>query len=104
MNYGFGRWALGLREPGAISGRQTVPLLFFMTLAALALFAIRFSAPRIGLLALVVTYALCIAGGSIWIAARKGWRHVVFLPAALMTMHVAYALGSLKAFTKRVRR
>ena len=103
-NYGAGRWSQGLQDPGAINLRQTAPLLFFATLAVLAVLATKSTAAWIALPALIGIYLSAIAGGSVWIAARNGWRHLALLPTAFMTMHVAYALGSLRAILERIWR
>jgi len=45
-------------------------------------------------MALVVgPYVLACVAAGVYVAARKGWQYLVYLPLAFMTMHVGYGVG-----------
>ena len=92
FQYSFWRIPVIRKHRKPTTFRQTVPLLFFAAMSAAVAAGVWLRQPLIGL-ALPSAYllAMLVLGASV--VPRAGLRVASLVPAAVVTMHVAYALG-----------
>lgn len=94
--YGFWKWKMLRRYPRTLRWRQALPPVFVLGVLLLAALSILWPLARMVLAFGLAGYALALAVGSLP-AARKSndLRMVLFVPAAIATMHFAWGAGFL---------
>jgi glycosyltransferase involved in cell wall biosynthesis len=93
FQYGFWRIRTLQKHKRPATIRQVVPLLFILSLGALA-FAGLFKPIAWKLLsAELVLYVLILLLGAIGVGARDGWRYALPVPLIFAILHLAYGLG-----------
>ena len=99
FQYGYWKVRVLQKHPRQMSGRQFVPPAFVLSLAASAILAL---SPASRLLSPVVPlcYLLANLAASIYTAARRGWKYLLFLPAIFAILHLSYGLGFLVGLVK----
>jgi succinoglycan biosynthesis protein ExoA len=92
FQYSFWRIPVMRKHKKPTTVRQVVPLLFFLGMLGLFIAGVGLREPVVGLIVPAV-YLAAMALLGISIVPRKGLRIACLVPVAVMTMHVAYALG-----------
>jgi succinoglycan biosynthesis protein ExoA len=92
FQYSFWRIPVMRKHKKPTTVRQVVPLLFFVTLSGLLIASIGLREPLAGAI-LPIVYLAAMMWLGISIIPRKGLRIASLVPVAVVTMHVAYALG-----------
>jgi succinoglycan biosynthesis protein ExoA len=92
FQYSFWRIPVMKKHKKPTTLRQVVPLLFFVTLAALFVIGVSINRPLLAA-ALPVGYAAAMVGLGASILPRKGLLVAALVPVAVVTMHLAYAVG-----------
>ncbi len=92
FQYAFWRIPVIRKHKRPTTPRQVVPLLFFLTMIALALVGWWFGQPLVAL-ALPALYAAALLAVGIRCTPSAGLKVGALVPLAIATMHVAYAAG-----------
>jgi GT2 family glycosyltransferase len=92
FQYSFWRIPVMRKHRKPTTGRQVVPLAFFVALAVLMCCGLLLDMPVIAVL-LPAVYGMALLSVAIPIAWRKGVAVAGLVPVAMATMHVAYASG-----------
>ena len=100
FQYGFYKVRVLQKHPRQMSLRQFVPPVFVLSLLGSIIVSL-FNRWGVWLLALTAgSYLLANLAASVNIAARKGWRHLLVLPAAFAIIHLSYGLGFIAGLFK----
>ncbi|QJT07956.1 glycosyltransferase family 2 protein [Oceanidesulfovibrio marinus] len=96
--YGYGRWRLFCKHPRTLGVQTLVPPAFFLEvclLLASLLVSIAGGpiAPAVLLAMLMAAYIALVLGQSTAIACVHGWRHLLWLPTILFTIHFGLGMG-----------
>lgn len=95
FQYGFWKVRVLQKHPRQMQPRQFAPPLLVAVLL-LSVFLAPFSAVGRWLLALAAgIYGLANLAVSLWLAANRGWRHLVRLPLVFAILHIGYGFGFL---------
>jgi succinoglycan biosynthesis protein ExoA len=92
FQYSFWRIPVIRKHKKPTTLRQMVPLLFFLTLLALLIAGVWLRQPLVAV-ALPSAYLAAMLLLSLSVVPRHGWLIASLVPVAVVTMHVAYALG-----------
>ena len=101
FGYGQAKVVVLSRHPRRTRLRQLVPSVFLLALVASAIVALFGGLLTLPLAVLGAAYLGGCLGVSIFLARRHGWRHVLRLPPAFVSMHMAYGLGFLTGLARR---
>ena len=101
--YGFWKVRVLQKHPRQMSLRQFVPPAFVLALLFSALLAF-FSALRPLPTVVFLTYLLANLGTSYWIASRRSWASLPYLPLVFAILHLSYGLGFLSGLVRFVHR
>ncbi len=104
FQYGFWKVRVMQKHPRQMSLRQFVPLIFVLSVITAIVLALSVSWGWILLSTILGMYMAVNLGFSALIAAKKGWKFLVFLPAAFTIIHISYGLGFLLGLLKFVNR
>ncbi len=97
IRYGRAKAAI-LHKHGALpSPRALAPAIFVLGLGLLGGTAPLSLLARRALAIVLSVYALGTAAATVYVAARRGWRHAPLLPVAFATLHLSHGLGFLSA-------
>jgi GT2 family glycosyltransferase len=101
--YGFWKVRVLQKHPRQMSLRQFVPPVFVMALIGSAMLALlpvtRPLSPVLPLL-----YLLANLSASVITSAKKGWKHLSYLPLIFAILHLGYGLGFLVGLVKFANR
>jgi len=103
--YGFWKWRMLKKDPATLRWRQALPPLF---VAILLLFAV--TSPwilwsRWLLAAVIIAYVIMLFLSSLLTVKRSaGWRAIVGIPLAIVTMHISWGTGFLWSMVKSIFR
>ncbi len=100
FQYGYWKVRVMQKHPRQVSARQFVPPLFVGTALVGGILAPFSKTIRYLWLTVLVLYGVANLGASLASARKRGWRHLVFLPAVFATLHVSYGLGFLNGLRK----
>ena len=101
FTYGFWKYMMLRRYPETLRWRQALPPLFVAGILMLLLLSTFWVFARILLAAVLLTYLIILAGGSILPAVkRKNFLLAAGIPIAIMTMHFAWGSGFLWSMIK----
>ena len=103
FQYSFWRIPVVRKHGKPTTIRQTIPVLFFMTMAVLAAIGLWLQQPLIAL-ALPAVYAAAMLLLGLSVVPRAGIRVAGLVPVAVVTMHAAYALGMAYGFSAALYR
>ena len=93
------------RHPAQMQARHAVPALFVAGLAGTLLLGLMGGRWRRPLWALAGSYGVASLAATLRLGARHGWpRETPALPAAFLTMHLAYGCGTLLGLAGTARR
>jgi succinoglycan biosynthesis protein ExoA len=92
FQYSFWRIPVLRKHKKPTTVRQVVPLLFFLAVVALAIAGVWLRQPLIAV-ALPAVYGAAMLLLAISLIPREGWLVAGMVPVAVVTMHIAYALG-----------
>ncbi len=95
FQYGFWKIRVLQKHPRQMSVRQFIPPVFVAALALSFVLSILFSWGWITLLFVGGSYLLANLTASLITASKKGWCHLVLLPAIFAILHLSYGLGFL---------
>jgi GT2 family glycosyltransferase len=101
-NYGFGKIRVWRKHHGGLRWRHLVPATWLALVVVGGLLAWVLAPFRLVFLGLVVAYIAIIVGESVRL--RRVGGSVSRIAAALMTLHLAYAVGSWKGLSEMLRR
>jgi succinoglycan biosynthesis protein ExoA len=92
--FSYGKWRIPvlLKHKIAISYRQQVPALFFITIALLFIISFYFHNILIGLF-LPIIYFLILTGFSVSFIKKENIKVIQYLPAIVFILHFSYAMG-----------
>jgi len=104
--YQYGYWKIRVlqKHPRQMSLRQFVPPVFVLSIILSMLMTPIFSWGWIPLVIILGLYLIVNLGVSISIAAKRGWKYLVSLPAAFSIIHTSYGLGFLVGLLKFANR
>lgn len=93
----YGYWKVRVIQKHRLpaSPRHLVPAACVAALVVLAIASPLSAAARTALLAALASYAVCVLGASVAVAARTGWDLLPLLPAVFATYHLSYGAGFL---------
>ena len=100
LQYGFWKVRVMQKHPHQMSLRQFVPPAFVLVLLLGLLFSFFSIWVRFVLAIVVGVYLLVNLGVSFWIASKRGWRSLPFLPLVFAILHFSYGLGFLMGLVK----
>ena len=98
--YGFYKVRVLQKHPHQMSLRQFIPPTFVFSLIGSLLLAIFTPWGKWLLLPVLGSYLLANVAASFYTASKKGWRHLLVLPAAFAIIHISYGLGFLSGLVK----
>lgn len=102
FRYGRGRLRLARKHPESASWAQRLPMLWLAWLPVAVAAAVGAAgAWRIAAAATLAVYALVVAGASVGLARRHGWRYLWAAPAAFVTIHAALGAGGWRELFSR---
>ncbi len=95
QQFNYGQWKARMirLHPRSIRPRHLAAPLLVLGLAGLGLGSLIAVWPRPILAALIGLYAAATLAASLWIAARRGWRLLAWLPVIFATLHLAWGSG-----------
>jgi glycosyltransferase involved in cell wall biosynthesis len=93
LHYFDGYWII--RNMVKLRPRRIIPLVFVLTLAALAVAGVLWSPAAWALAAVAGAYLLAVLAGAAALVPKWGLATAAAVPAAFVIMHFAYGLGSL---------
>ncbi|MBC7815000.1 MAG: glycosyltransferase [Burkholderiales bacterium] len=102
----YGCWKIRVlqKHPRQMQPRQFAPPSLTAALIGTGLFALVSIWGR-RLFALVIgAYALANGAASLYTASKRGWQHLIYLPAIFATLHLSYGIGFLWGLVKFWRR
>lgn len=103
--WGMNKLRVAERHPGQMRARHAVPALFVAGLAGTLLLGLRRGRWRWPLWALAGSYGVAALAATLRVGARHRWpRETPALPAAFLTMHLAYGSGTLLGLAATARR
>ncbi len=102
LGYGQAKVVVLGRHPRQTRVRQLVPAAFVLALLATGILAAFGGLLALPLAVLATAYGATVAAGSLLLARRHGWRHMVRLPFIFATIHVAYGLGFINGTLRRL--
>jgi len=99
--FSYGKWRIPvlLKHKIAISYRQQVPALFFITIALLFIISFYFNNVYIGLF-LPVIYLIILIGFAASYLKKEDVRVIRYLPITVFILHFSYAMGFLSEIIK----
>ncbi len=100
FQYGFYKVRVLQKHPHQMSLRQFIPPTFVFSLIGSLLLAIFTPWGKWLLLPVLGSYLLANVAASFYTASKKGWRHLLVLPAAFAIIHISYGLGFLSGLVK----
>lgn len=100
FQYGFWKVRVLQKHPKQMSLRQLVPPLFVLSLFTSVLLALATSWGGSLLLVTTGSYLLANIIASIFIAIKKGWKHLPLLPLTFLILHVSYGFGFILGLIK----
>jgi succinoglycan biosynthesis protein ExoA len=104
FQYGYWKVRVFQKHPGQIRWRQFIPFTFVVALIVSALLTLLFAWGWFFLAFVSGSYVLANLSASIITAARKGWKHLPFLPPTYGIMHLSYGLGFLLGLARFANR
>ncbi len=102
LSYGQAKVVVLGRHPRRTRVRQLVPAAFVLALLAGGILAAFGGVLALPLAVVAAAYGATITAGSLVIAKRHGWRHLLRLPLIFMTIHLAYGLGFINGMLRRM--
>ena len=104
FQYGFWKVRVLQKHPRQMRLRQFAPPTFATALLGSALLA-PFTVVGCLLLTLIGgSYILANLAASVWTAYKRGWRHLLLLPAVFAALHLSYGVGFLTGLVRFARR
>lgn len=103
FQYGYWKVRVLQKHPRQMQWRQFVPPVFVATVIGGAILSPFFPLVRWFWLACLALYILANLAASFHTAARKGWQHLLRLPAIFALLHVSYGLGFLVGLIRFAR-
>ena len=104
FQYGYWKVRVLQKHPRQMSLRQFVPPVFVLSIILSMLMTPVFSWGWIPLVIILGLYLIVNLGVSISIAAKRGWKYPVSLPAAFSIIHISYGLGFVVGLLKFANR
>lgn len=104
FQYGYWKVRVLQKHPRQMSLRQFVPPVFVLSIILSVLMTPVFSWGWIPLVIILGLYLIVNLGVSISIAAKRGWKYLVSLPAAFSIIHISYGLGFVVGLLKFANR
>ncbi len=95
FQYGFWKVRVLQKHPRQMQPRQFAPPLLVAVLLVSALLALFFRLGRWLLVLAVGIYAIANLAISLWLAANRGWPHMMRLPLVFVILHLGYGSGFL---------
>ena len=95
FQYGYWKVQVMKKHPRQMRVRQFVPPTFVTALLGSALLGSFANTGRASLVLVAGSYALANLTASIWTACKGGWRYLLLLPLAFVTLHLSYGWGFL---------
>jgi GT2 family glycosyltransferase len=103
--WGLNKLRVAERHPAQMRARHAVPALFVAGLSGALLLGLKGARWRGPLWALAGSYGCATLISTLRLGTRHGWtREIPLLPAAFLTMHLAYGCGTLAGLAIRARR
>lgn len=98
----YGLWKIRVlqKHPGQMSLRQFVPPLFVLSLLISIILALTTIWGKWLLFLIAFSYLIANLATAIVTASKKGWKHVPFLPATFLIIHLGYGFGFLAGLIK----
>jgi succinoglycan biosynthesis protein ExoA len=104
FQYGFWKVRVFQKHPRQMRLRQFVPPTFVAGLSGAAVLALFNPAGRVLLGMVVALYLLANLSASAWVAARRGWQNLPWLPIIYAILHIGYGLGFLIGLVRFAKR
>jgi succinoglycan biosynthesis protein ExoA len=99
FQYGYWKVRVLQKHPRQMSLRQFVPPAFVLAIFVSLMLSL-FSVTRVLSVVIPLMYLIANLSTSLWTAARRGWRALLYLPLIFAILHLSYGLGFLTGLVK----